>query len=120
MKMNHKEICKEILGIDPKIRFSGILNSRGDLIEESNRDESAKLLNADEIKMSIHYTFQRWTSIQNLEHKIGKEKTNITEFDKVTLISILLNDGNLLLLSSEPEINYMEIISKVKQSISQE
>ncbi len=117
MKMDHAQFCQEILEKNPQIRFSGILNSRGDLMVERNRDESAKLLDDGEIKMSIHYTFQRWTSIQNLAHKIGKEKTSITEFDKVTLISILLNDGNLLLLSSEPGVNYMEILSKVRQSI---
>ena len=115
--MDHDELCKKIIELVPQVRFSGILNTRGDLVIGSNRDDSQKLLNADEVKMSVHYTFQRWTSIQNLAHKIGKEKTNITEFEKVTLISILLNDGNLLLLSSEPGANYMEIISKVKQLI---
>lgn len=118
--MDHNEICKKALEIEPHVRFSGILNSRGDLIVESNRDNSSKLLSAEEVKMSVHYTFQRWTSIQNLEHKIGKEKTNITEFEKVTLISLLLNDGNLLLLSSEPGANYMEIISKVRQIIPED
>jgi hypothetical protein len=115
--MDHDELCKKIIEVVPQVRFSGVLNTRGDLAVESNRKDSGKLLSADEVKMSVHYTFQRWTSIQNLAHKIGKEKTNITEFEKVTLISILLNDGNLLLLSSEPGANYMEIISKVKQLI---
>ena len=115
--MDHNELCQKVLELVPQVRFSGILNSRGDLAVESNREDSGKLLSADEVQMSVHYTFQRWTSIQNLAHKIGKEKTNITEFEKVTLISILLNDGNLLLLSSEPGANYMEIISKVKQLI---
>jgi hypothetical protein len=115
--MNHKELCQKILELVPQVRFSGVLNSRGDLAVESNQEDSGKLLTADEMKMSIHYTFQRWISIQNLSHKIGKENTNISEFEKVTLISILLNDGNLLLLSSEPGANYMEIISKVKQLI---
>ena len=118
--MNHQELCSKVLEIEPQIRFSGVLNSRGDLVVESNRSDSNKLLSPDEVKMSVHYTFQRWTSIQNLAHKIGNEKTNITEFDKVTLISILLTDGNLLLLSSEPGANYMEIISKVKQIIPDE
>lgn len=113
--MDHKELCEKVIELVPQVRFSGILNSRGDLAFESNRDDSAKLLSDEEVKMSIHYTFQRWNSIQNLAHKIGKEKTNITEFEKVTIISILLNDRNLLLLSSEPGANYMEIISKVKQ-----
>jgi len=115
--MDHKELCQKVLELVPQVRFSGILNSRGDLAVASNRDDSGKLLSEEEVKMSVHYTFQRWTSIQNLAHKIGKEKTNITEFEKVTLISLLLNDGNLLLLSSEPGANYMEIISKVKQLI---
>jgi hypothetical protein len=118
--MDHNELCQKVLELVPQVRFSGILNSRGDLAVESNREDSGKLLSADEVKMSVHYTFQRWTSIQNLAHKIGKEKTNITEFEKVTLISILLNDGNLLLLSSEPGANYMEIISKVKQLIPEQ
>ena len=118
--MDHKALCTKVLEIEPHVRFSGILNSRGDLAVQSNRNDSEALLSADEVKMSVHYTFQRWTSIQNLAHKIGNEKTNITEFDKVTLISLLLDDGNLLLLSSEPGANYMEIISKVKQIIPDE
>lgn len=118
--MDHNALCTKVLEIEPHVRFSGILNSRGDLTVQSNRNDSEALLSADEVKMSVHYTFQRWTSIQNLAHKIGNEKTNITEFDKVTLISLLLDDGNLLLLSSEPGANYMEIISKVKQIIPDE
>ncbi|MFQ5440506.1 MAG: hypothetical protein ACE5DL_03485 [Nitrosopumilaceae archaeon] len=115
--MEDNELCQKVLELVPQVRFSGILNSRGDLVVASNREESEKLLSDDEVKMSVHYTFQRWTSIQNLAHKIGKEKTNITEYEKVTLISLLLNEGNLLLLSSEPGANYMEIISKVRQLI---
>ena len=115
-----EELCQKILKIEPHVRYCGILNSRGDLVFENNRDNSTPLLTPDEVKMSIHYTFQRWSSSQNLAHRIGKEKTNITEFDKVTLISLLLNDGSLLLLSSEPGANYMEIISKVKQIIPDE
>jgi hypothetical protein len=118
--MDHKALCTKVLEIEPHVRFSGVLNTRGDLAVQSNRNDSEALLSTDEVKMSVHYTFQRWTSIQNLAHKIGQEKTNITEFDKVTLISLLLNDGNLLLLSSEPGANYMEIISKVKQIIPDE
>lgn len=115
--MNHNELCQKVLDIVSQVRFSGVLNSRGDLVVSNNREGSGNLLSNDEVKMSVHYTFQRWTSIQNLAHKIGKEKTNITEYEKVTLVSLLLNDGNLLLLSSEPGANYMEIISKVKQLI---
>lgn len=118
--MDEKQLCEKVLELLPQVRFSGILNSRGDLAVGQQRPDSTKLLSPDEVKMSVHYTFQRWNSIQNLAHKIGNEKTNITEFDKVTLISLLLPNKNLLLLSSEPGANYMEIISKVKQIIPEE
>ena len=118
--MEPAELCQKVLKLEPHIRYSGILNSRGDIVYETNKDDSDIMLTEDEVKMSIHYTFQRWTSVQNLAHRIGKEKTNISEFDKVTLISLLLNNGSLLLLSSEPGANYMEIISKVKQIIPDE
>ena len=118
--MDHQQLCEKVLELLPQVRFSGILNSRGDMAVERHRDNSEKLLNPDEVKMSVHYTFQRWTSVQNLAHRIGHEKTNITEFEKVTLISLLLPDKNLLLISSEPGANYMEIISKVKQIIPEE
>jgi hypothetical protein len=113
--MNHNELYQKIHDVEPQVRFSGILNFRGDIIVENNRDDSEKLLSTDEVKMSVHYTFQRWTSSQNLGHRIGKEKINISEFVKVTLMSLLLNDENLPLLSLEPGANYIEIIFKVKQ-----
>jgi hypothetical protein len=82
---------------------------------EKSRDD-AKLLTPDEVKMSIHYTFERWTRLQNLSYKLGKEKSSVTEYDKVTLISLHLN-GNLFLLSTEPGADYMNIISKANSMI---
>ena len=67
-----------------------------------------------EVKMSIHYTFQRWENLQNLEYKIGMEKTSVNEYDKVTLISIPFNKNELFLVSSEPKSNYNDILTKTK------
>lgn len=113
--MDYQKLCRQVLDLDPQIRFAGILNSRGDLsVSESKNDSS--LLTDDEVKMSIHYTFERWTRVQNLEHRLGKEKATITEYEQVTLISLLV-EKNLLLISAEPNANYQQIISKVKEII---
>ena len=113
--MDYQKLCQQVIGLDPQIRFAGILNSRGDLsVSESKNDSS--LLTDDEVKMSIHYTFERWTRVQNLEHRLGKEKATITEYEQVTLISLLV-EKNLLLISAEPTANYQQIISKVKEII---
>ena len=105
-----------MLKLDSRIRFTGVLDSKGDLVIEKNRDDG-KLLNPNEVKMSIHYTFERWMHLQNLAYKLGKEKSSITEYEKVTLISLQLNE-NLFLLSTEPGADYVDIISKINSIIS--
>ena len=112
--MDYSKLCQKGLEIDPEIRFAGILDKEGCLVFGIHKDGVTSLLNDDEVKMSIHYTFQRWESLQNLEYKIGKEKTAVNEYDKVTLISIPFNKDDLFLVSSEPKSNYNHILTKTK------
>ena len=114
--MNYEKLCDDVLKIDPHVRFAGVLDVKGDLIAEKKRAD-AKLLNPDEVKMSIHYTFERWTRLQNLSYKFGKEKLAITEYENVVLISVHLNK-NLFLLSTDPDTDYTSIIAKTNSLIT--
>ena len=102
------------LEIDPLVRFTGILDKDGSLVFGKHKDGVTSLLDPDEVKMSVHYTFQRWENLQNLEYKIGKEQTSVNEYDKVTLISIPFNQNELFLVSSEPKSDYNDIVIKTK------
>jgi hypothetical protein len=115
--LDYSKLCQKGLEIDPQIRFSGILDKEGSLVFGVYKDSMTRLLDGDEIKMSIHYTFQRWENLQNLQYKIGKEKTSVNEYDKVTLISIPINKNELYLVSSDPKPNYNDIITKIKLMI---
>lgn len=110
--MNHAELCKAVLNLDSQIRFSGVANTRSEIIAGDNREGVEKLLNPDEVKMSIHYTLERWEKTSNLSHKIGSEKSSVIEYDKVTLITIPFGKKELLLLSTEPGADYSTIIKK--------
>jgi len=114
--MDFEKLCNDVLKVDPHVRFTGVLDSKGDLIIEKSRDD-ANLLNPDEGKMSIHYTFERWTRLQNLSYKFGKEKLAIIEYENVILISLQLNK-NLFLFSTDPGADYTSIIIKIKDIIS--
>ena len=59
-KMSYDELNSMILEVDPKIRFSGVANNKSELISATSRKNSDKLLSDDEVKMSIHYTLERW------------------------------------------------------------
>lgn len=114
--MDYEKLCDRVLELDSKIRFTGVLDSKGDLLVEKNRADT-QLLNPDEVKMSIHYTFERWTQFQNLTYRFGKGKASITEFENVTLISLNL-DGKLFLLSVEPGTKYTDTITKINAIIA--
>ena len=66
--MDYSKLCQKGLDIDPQIRFSGILDHNGRLVFGIHKDGVTSLLDDDELKMSIHYTFQRWKNLQNLEY----------------------------------------------------
>ena len=112
--LDYSKLCQQGLEIDPQIRFAEILDRDGCLVYGIHKDGVKSLLDDDEVKMSIHYTFQRWENLQNLEYKIGKEKTSDNEYDKVTLISMPFNKNELFLVSSEPKSDYNNILVKTK------
>lgn len=114
--MDYNRLCNKILKLNSQIRFTGILNSRGDLVAQKNRDFPT-LLSVDELNMLIHYTFERWSRLQNLEYKLGKEKTSITEYEKVIMISLAFV-GGLFLLSIEPGSNYSKIVSNIRSILN--
>ena len=111
--MSYDELCKNTLELDPRIRFTGVLNDFGELVSDMYKQGIDKLLISQEIRMFFHYTLQRRENVSNLSYKIGNEKFSITEYDKVTLICIPLNEKELFLLSTEPDTDYFEIINKI-------
>ena len=110
MIKNYNELTQQILELDPQIRFTGVVNSKGELVAGGQKDNVEKLLVGDETKMSIHYALQKRDLYTNLAYKLGYEKSSITEYDKVTMISIPINSQELFLVSTEPRANYLKII----------
>jgi len=110
--MNFKKLCSDFLNSDKKIRFAGVLNSRGNLIAHKSRVDSTSLLSDDELKMLVYYTSDRWNRLQNLQHKLGKVKETITKFENVNTI-ILFLDQSLVLVSADPKSNNSKITSNL-------
>ncbi len=110
-------MCKNILELDSKIRFVGVVNTKGILINNEEQAGIKQYLSSDELKMSIHYSMWEWEKSQNLSHELGFERSSVLEYDKVTLISIPIDNSNLLVASIEPNEDYFKIIMKIKPLI---
>jgi len=110
--MNFKKLCSDFLNSNKKIRFAGVLNSKGNLVAQKIRDGSISLLSDDELKMIVYYTSDRWNRLQNLQHKLGKVKETITKFENANTITLFL-DQNLFLVSTDPNSNNSKITSNL-------
>ena len=113
MAINYDDLTKQILDLDSQVRFVGVANSKGELVTGQHKENVEKMLENDEVGMSIHYALQKRDLYTNLAYKIGSEKSSITEYEKVTMISIPVTSQDLCLISTEPRADYLKIIDYV-------
>jgi hypothetical protein len=110
MTIDYNEISKQVLDLDPQVRFAGVANSKGEMIAGGHKENVEKMLVGDEVNMSIHYALQKRDLYTNLAYKIGFEKSSITEYELVTMISIPINSNEIFMISTEPRADYLKII----------
>jgi hypothetical protein len=102
----------QILRLDTNIRFVGRIKDRK-LVTFVRKITASPLLD-EELSNMVHYQASvkaSWDEMFN--EKLGRTNWMITSKEKVKLITLFLNDG-LLILSTEPDSNHDEIITKIK------
>ncbi len=119
IQIDYERFCKEVLGINSKIRFASVLNRNGKNIAGGYRENTSSLLSNSEIKMSLQYAFKRWENRGNLAHRIGETVYSITEYEKVKQITIPIGKTSLLLISTEVNANHSKILEKVSVLINE-
>ena len=117
MGNNYDELTKKILALDPQVRFAGVANNKGELVAGGQKDDVEKLLAEDDVKMSIHYALQKRDLYTNLAYRIGNETSSITEYEKVTMITVPISSSELFLVSTEPRADYLKIIDAVRSEL---
>ncbi|MBA4459163.1 MAG: hypothetical protein H2A90_05350 [Nitrosopumilaceae archaeon] len=118
MATDYNELTQKILDKDPQVRFAGVANNKGELVAGGQKEDVDKLLAEDDVKMSIHYALQKRDLYTNLAYRIGHETSSITEYEKVTLITIPINSSELFLVSTEPRAEYLKIIDTVRSELN--
>lgn len=109
----YDQLCAELFASYSQVRFAGVANTKGELIAGGQKDGVDYILSDDDVKMSIHYSLQKRDLFTSLAYKIGNEKSAVSEFENVTMISIPISSKELLLISIEPKTDYVKIIEYV-------
>jgi hypothetical protein len=105
------------MGIDSTIRYAAVQNSAGEKISGGFRENISPILSDNELEMMHYYASQRWQTRKHIEHKIGKTKYAMAEYEKLKRISFPINEEYLLMLTTEIDNNHTIVIEKVLELI---
>jgi hypothetical protein len=110
--MQKHSLCDRIIKLDRSIRFVGIVNNRGEVIEGGFKQGVEPLLNGtDEQQMYIH-SLSNLTMLQSYSDRLGMVRYSLTEHEKVTLMTFPHGDG-VLCISAMSKANMNNIRDKV-------
>ena len=111
--VNYDKLCTAVLTIDNAIRFATVYTKNGDIIGGGMNQDKESLLIPEEVTLSLYYSKHMYEIHKNLFHVIGKEKYSMSEYARVKMISVPLQDDNLLLISIEPKSDHFKMIDHV-------
>jgi hypothetical protein len=111
-----RNLCDKIIKLDRNIRFVGIVNSRGEVIEGGFQQGVEPLLNETEEQQMYIQSLWNLTTLESYSDRLGRVRYSITEHEKVTLMTFPLGNG-ILCLSTTPKANTNKIRAKVMKVI---
>ena len=109
-------LSDRIIKLDRNIRFVGIVNSRGEVIEGGFQQGVEPLLNGTEEQQMYIQSLWNLTTLESYSDRLGRVRYSITEHEKVTLMTFPFGSG-ILCLSVKPRANVNRIRDKVMRAI---
>ncbi len=116
--MDYEKLCSQIFEIDPKIRFAAVYDFWAECIAGGMKEGLDSHLSKKLTMNSINQALLRWKSRKTLEEWIGKTKYAMAEYEKVKRFTFYFNENEVLLVSTEPDVDHELIIKNIKKLLS--
>ena len=116
--MDFDKLCKDIIGLDAKIRFAGVCDDSGEIKFGGQREGVTNLLSKEETKRSNLQAIARWALRSSLAPKVGKGRYAMAEYQKIKRITFPLEESHLLLVTTEIDADHNKIIQDVLSKIT--
>jgi len=111
--MDYDDLCREILKIDPAIRFAGICDSSGEIRYGGERRGLQKLFTHEETERSLIQALARWELRMELSAKTGKGRYAMAEYERMKRITVPIDETHLLLVTIEVWADHVKIIDTI-------
>ncbi len=111
-----EKLCKEIMELDPKIRFVGIISEMGNLLAGGQRPGIKLLIDSSKHEMLFMEVALRIRMRHEFDLSLGPVNFTISHRDKVTVMSMPYKD-QVLYVSAEKDIDLCKIPHKILELI---
>ena len=105
-------LCERVIKLDKNIRFAGVVNNNGEVIEGGFQKGIQPLLNGTAEQQMYVQSLSNVITLRQFKEKLGEFRYSVTEHDKVKLMTFPLKD-NILCLSTTPRAPTERIRDKV-------
>lgn len=105
-------LCERVIKLDKNIRFAGIVNENGEVVEGGFQQGTQPLLNGTAEQQMYLQSLSNFLTLRQFSDRLGEFRYSITEHGKVNLITFPLDNG-ILCLSTTSKANTLKIRNKV-------
>jgi len=110
--MRDPSLCDRIIKLDRGIRFAGIVNNRGEVIEGGFKQGVEPLLDGTDEQQMYIQSLTHLTMLNSYKDRLGMVRFSLTEHEKVILLTFPIGD-RILCISAMPKANASKIREKV-------
>ena len=115
--MDFENFHNQIMSIDKSIHYVVVLSKNGEKMFGGYKKDMNPILQEDELKMVHFYAVQRWDTRKNIEHRIGKTKYSMGEYEKMKRFAFPINEKYLLMVHTYTDNDHQKIISEILELI---
>ncbi len=111
--MDYETFCSQILESSPKIRFATAYDEWAVRVGGGMRKGLTNLLSEHKENELVNLSIMDWKARKEMSQWLGKTIYTLAEYDKIKRFSFYLGDDNLLLVSSEKDVDTNQVVDSV-------
>lgn len=115
-----RSLCERVIKLDKNIRFAGIVNGNGEVIEGGFQKGVQPLLNGTAEQQMYVQSLSNVVTLRQFADRLGEFRYSVTEHDKVKLMTFPLGRDGILCLSTTPRARTEKIRDKVLALLKKE